>query len=430
VKGTWALHPIDQDFAYSRCPVTGRYSRQALHHRAAEWYASVRTPPEIWRTIEGLEPLLREFDHRVAAGLYDDAATVLAEFDEALRGTGNAARSLAMHLQLQGRITIDRVRLLDTLGLAHAYRHIGPLDKAIATYEETLPLARAQQNHIAEIEALGWMGETYRRLTALDQGVGLVRQAVDASRNAGDRPRLARWLGELALTCCYRGELKDALNAADEAYEIAVETGDVNFQALAIDGLALIHLARGEPDKAIQAAERTLSMYQGPWQHTGIYVLNVMGLAHLDLQQVDKAIDYLERARQEAHVSEDVRVEGIAEFNLAHAHRLKGDFKTALEHAESAVRQLTRTQGGELPAAQALANALRARAAGMGVAESRALVAVARACLSNPDLRNPRGILTDAVALANAANQPEIAAEAQQLLAQLRDRDERAHAAT
>jgi tetratricopeptide (TPR) repeat protein len=429
VKGTWALHPIDQDFAYARCPETGRYSRQALHHRAAEWYASVRTPREMWRTVEGLEPLLREFDHRVKAGLYDDAAAVLAEFDEEFVGAGNAARSLAMHLQLQGRITIDRIRLLDMLGLAHAYRHIGPLDKAIAIYKETLAMARAQQNATVEIESLGWMGETYRRLTLLDEGVVAVQGAVAASRRANDRSRVARWLGELALTSCYRGELKEALAAADEAYQTAAETGDVNWEALAIDALALVHLARGEPEKAIQAAERTLSMYEGAWQHTVIYVLNVLGLAYLDLQQIDKAIECLERARVEARVCEDVRVEGMAQFNLAHAHRLKGDVKHALEHAEAAVEHLTRTQGGELPAAQALASALRARAAGMGAAEARALVAVARACLSNPDLRNPRAILADAAALAGEADQPDVAAEAMQLLAQLRERDERAHAA-
>lgn len=428
--GTWTLHPIDQNFAYARCPEMGRYSRQALHHRAAEWYATIRPTRDKWNTLEGLEPLRREFDHRVKAGLYDDAAAVLSEFDDELRGTGNAARSLEMHLQLQGRITVDRIRLLDMLGLAHAYRHIGPLDKAIATYKDTLPLARAQQNAIVEIEALGWIGETYRRLTQLDEGVVFVRDAVAAARGAGDRTRTARWLGELALTCCYRAELKEALDAADEALALAVEIGDINWEALAIDALALIHLARGEPEKAIKAAERTLTMYQGVWQHTVIYVLNVMGLANLDLQRIDQGIEYLERARAEARESEDIRVEGIAEFNLAHAHRLKGDDALALAHAECAVQQLTRTQGGELPAAQALANALRARAAGIPLAESRALVAVARACISNPDLRNPRGILADAVALATGAGHPDLAAEAQQLLASLKDRDTRAQSGT
>jgi tetratricopeptide (TPR) repeat protein len=429
VKGAWALHPIDQDFAYARCPETGRYSRQALHHRAAEWYASVRTPREMWRTAEGIEPLLREFEHRVKAGLFDDAAALLADFEDDFRGAGNAARSLAMHLQLQGRVTVDRIRLLHVLGLAHAYRHIGPLDTAITTYKEALAMAQTQQNAMVEIESLGWMAETYRRLTRLDEAVVTVREAVAAARRAEDRSSVARWLGELALACCYRGELAEAFAAADEAYEMAVETGDVNWEALAIDALALVHLARGEPEKAIQAAQRTLAMYEGAWEHTVIYVLNVMGLANLDLGNVDKAIEYLDRARAEARLCEDIRVEGMAEFNLAHAYRLRGNAEQALEHAEAAVEKFTRTQGGELPAAQALSNALRAHAAGIAAAESRALVSLARACLSNPDLRNPRGILADAIALATEARQPDTAAEAEQLLAQVRARDARSQAA-
>jgi tetratricopeptide (TPR) repeat protein len=252
--------------------------------------------------------------------------------------------------------------------------------------------------------------------------VVFVREAVAIARRAEDRPRIARWLGELALTSCYRGDLREALAAANEAYQTAVDVGDVNWEALAIDALALVHLARGEPEKAIQAAERTLSMYEGAWQHTVIYVLNVLGLAYLDLQKIDQAIEYLDRAHVEARVCEDVRVEGIAEFNLAHAYRLKGDVQKALEYGEAAVQKFTRTQGGELPAAVSLASALRARAAGIDVAESRALVAVARACLSNPDLRNPHQILADAAALASAAHQPDVAAEAEQLLAQVRER--------
>ena len=430
VKGTWALHPIDQDFAYARTPETGRYSRQALHHRAAEWYASVRTPREVWNTLEGLDPLLREFDHRVKAGLFNDAAMVLAEFDEEFRGrVGQAGRSLAMHLQVHGRITIDRVRLLDTLGLAHSYRHVGPLEKAIATYREALSEARAQQNAVIEIESLGWMGESFRRLGRLDEGVLAVREAVEISRRAGDRARVARWLGELALTSCYRGELKEALTAAEEAHRTAVEIGDVIWEALAIDALALVHLARGEYAKAIQAAERTFEMYQnGLWEHTVIYVLNVMGLAALELQQCDEAIDYLLRAWNESRISEDVRVEGMTQYNLAHAYCTKEDFEKALDAAEEAAKTLTRTGGGELPAAEAFAQALKARAASLPGAEARALLATARASMYNPDLRHPRTILQRAVNLARETNQGDVAAEAEALLATLAARDARAAA--
>jgi tetratricopeptide (TPR) repeat protein len=431
-KGTWALHPIDQDFAYARCPETGRYSRQALHHRAAEWYASIRTPRQMWNTLEGVDPLLREFDHRVKAGLYDDAAVVLAEFDEEFRGrVGQAARSLAMHLQVEGHITIDRVRLADTIGRAHSYRHVGPIEKAIDDYRDALVMARAQGNAAAEIESLGWIGESFRRLARPDEGVVSVREAVDISRRIGDRHRVARWLGELALTNCYRGELKEALAAAEEANRTAVEVGAVVWEALSLDALALVHLARGEYVKAIQAAERTLEMYgNGVWEHTVIYVLNVMGLASLELHQHKEAVDYLSRAWAESRISEDVRVEGLTQYNLAHVYWTRTEFDRALAAAEEAVKTFTRTGGGELPAAEAFAQALNARATGLPGAEARALVAAARASMYNPDLRHPRSILTEAVRLARETNQADLGAEAEAILAALAERDTRATAVT
>jgi hypothetical protein len=109
----------------------------------------------------------------------------------------------------------------------------------------------------------------------------------------------------------------------------------------------------------------------------------------------------------------------MTSYNLAHAYRSKSDVEKAIEAAEDAVRQFMRTGGGELPAARALAAALRARTAGFTGSEARSLVAAGRASISNPDLRSPRGILTDAVRLANEAGLPDVAAEATELLARL-----------
>jgi tetratricopeptide (TPR) repeat protein len=427
-QNTWSLQPMDQDFAYARCPETGRYSRQTLHQRAAEWYARIRPPRDMWTTLEGLEPLLREFEHRVKAGLYDDAAAVLVEFDDEFRGRlGHAARSLEMHLTVQGRITVDRVRMLDALGLAHAYRHVGPLTKAVTAYQEALTMARAQANSVVEIESLGWMGETLRRLGRLDDGAVAVREAVAVSRRAGDRSRVARWLGELALVSCYRGALDEALDSAKEAHATAVEIGDAAWEALAIDALALVHLVRGDPEKAIEAGASAIERYErSEWKETSIYVLNVMGLAYLDLRDVDRAIAHLDRAWREARVCEDIRVEGMTRFNLAHAYRLKPDIDTALAMADGAVLSFSRTGGGELPAAKALAEALRARAAGQAATEARWLLEVARRSIANPDIRYPRDILIDAERLAREAGDAGLAADASRLLTELQLRDARA----
>ncbi len=429
-KGTCALHPIDEEFAYAQCPAEGAYSRKTLHYRAAEWYASVRPPRETWRTLEAVVPVLLEFAHRVKAGSYDDAAAVLAAFDDEFGARlGYGARSLAMHLQLQGRLTNDRLRLANVLGLAHAYRRVGPLDKAVDGYRESLTLARQQQNTAAEIESLGWMGEVFRRLGRLDEGKPVVREAVEVARQSGDQVAVARWLGELGLTCCYLGELDEALEHAEEAYEVAVSVQEVNWKALAIDCLSLVHLARGEPLEAIEVGNRAINSYKdGTWAHTVIYVLNVQGLAHLDLGQVDSAIDCLKRAYDEARTIEDIRVEGMAQFNLAHAYRLKPDMDEALACAERAVRSLARTGGGELPAARALLDALTARAAGIRAAEARALVALARASYTNPDLRHPRGVLSDAIDLARKSHLAPVVEEAEQLQALIRVRESGAKA--
>ena len=190
-----------------------------------------------------------------------------------------------------------------------------------------------------------------------------------------------------------------------------------------MDCLALVHLVRGDPQKSIAAAEEAIKAYQqGTWEHTVIYVLNVEGLAYLELRQIDRAIDCLDRANREARMVEDIRVEGMTRLNLAHAWRVKGDTTQALRHAEEAVSIFTRTQGGELVPAQALVDALRANGAGLAAAEARALVKVAQASLSNPDLLNPRSFLQDAVTLAQGVNRPEIAAEADQLAAAIRAR--------
>ena len=80
-----------------------------------------------------------------------------------------------------------------------------------------------------------------------------------------------------------------------------------------------------------------------------------------------------------------------------------------------------------MPAARALRNALKARAGlpkqpGAGTRGSRAR------SLSNPDLRHPLGILTEAVTLAREGHQQDLLAEAEELLAQITARGKRAQA--
>ena len=57
------------------------FTRFALQHRAAEWFAQSRKPRETWKTLDDLAPLLSEFELRCAGEDYDTASRVLFTID-------------------------------------------------------------------------------------------------------------------------------------------------------------------------------------------------------------------------------------------------------------------------------------------------------------------------------------------------------------
>jgi len=82
--GAYSLHPIDREYAYQRLPDSDEsdvYNKRNLELRTAEFYASIRKPESEWKTIEDLAPQLAEFEHRVRAGDYDEAARTLGAID-------------------------------------------------------------------------------------------------------------------------------------------------------------------------------------------------------------------------------------------------------------------------------------------------------------------------------------------------------------
>jgi tetratricopeptide (TPR) repeat protein len=421
--GTLSLHPFDRDYIYSQCPNTATYNCPALEQRAADYYAQLRVSPEHWRTLAGLEPMLLEFEHRVKAGDYDAAAAVLSEIDvDYLITQGHASRSLAMRRKVDGKITDRRLQMLHVYGLAHAYKELGPFSEAKNCFEQTLELARQLGDLSLEAESLGWMAEVFRRLGRLDDAIEQLNQALDICHRTGNREKEARWLGEASIICSYRGNLRQALDHAQRALSLSKLVGDTNWQGLAYDGLSLAYLALGDFSKAIEYGAEALAMYhKGTWEHTVVYVLNVLGLAHLGIGRIEEGAGYLQQAQAQAHADDNPRVEGLALFNLARVHRMKNDRAAALETAETAQRIFSEAGGAEASAAAALAEALRAADAGTRGLEARALLDCARHSMKIPDLKNPTDLVQEALAIAQSEKLVDIHERAQVLLDELKN---------
>jgi tetratricopeptide (TPR) repeat protein len=410
-----SLHPFDRDYIYSQCPDLGEYNCRGLERRAAEWYVQLRVPREHWRTMTGLEPLLLEFEHRIKAGDYDEAAAVLSEIDvDYLIMIGHSVRVLAMRQRLDGKITDRRLQMLHAYGLARAYQVLGPFIKAKDYFQEAVAFARELSDPVIEAESLDAIAEVLRRLGRLDEAKDSLYEAINLFRRIGDQRREARSLGDLSILCSYRGDLKEALDHGQQALTLATSLGDPEGQALAYDALSLAYLAKGDMKEALRSGEEAIAMYRrSTWEHTLVYVLNVLGLACIGLGHMDEGIANLQQARQQAHEDNNTRVEGLALFNLARAYWMKKDLATALHFADNAKAIFTETGGAEAPAARALVEVIQAASAGSKSDEARALLDCARHSRRTPDLCNPSDMVEEARALAEAEGFTDILQEVQ-----------------
>jgi len=412
-----SLHPFDQDYIYSQCPNRGEYNCQALERRAADWYVQLRVPREHWRTLEGLKPLLIEFEHRVKAGDYDDAAAVLSDIDvDYLIMIGLSARALVMRQKVDGKITDRRLQMLHAYGLACAYQVLGPFAKAKDHFERALALARELGDSIIEADSLDAMAEVSRRMGRLDDARAYLDEAINLYRRIGEQRREARSLGDLSILCSYRGDLKEALDHGQHALSLSTSLGEVEGQALAYDALSLACLAIGDLKQAIRYGEEAIAVYhKSTWEHTLVYVLNVLGLAHIGLGQMDEGLTCLHQARQQAHEDNNTRVEGLALFNLARAYRMKSDPANALDMASAAKAVFTEVGSAEAHAARALVEVIQAAKAGLKSAEARALLECARHSTMSPDLCNSSDLVEEARAIAQAEGLTDVLREAQGL---------------
>ena len=397
----FSLHPTDQDYAYRQLDEDGAWSRAELERRAAAYYRDVREPRERWRTREGIEPLLFEFDHLVRAEAFDEAAALLDLIElDYLVLAGRAQKAQEMHLRLEGHLTEPAALARQLLGLGRAEIHLGSIAAGRERLQRARTLARECGEQTTEAESIGWLGESARRLGRMEEALACTSEAVRLSEAAGQPARAGRWLGEVSLMHCYRGQLAEALAAGRQALQITTEHGQAEWIALAQDALALVWLCAGRPAAALEYATQALATYAGSsWAPTAMYVMNVAALAHAQEGRFAEAAAELERAREMAENHHDVRVQGLVQFNTARLAHGRRDAASASAALSRAIEIFDRVQAAERVAARALAAALDAEERRDDRGRAAALLECAEASITCPDLLEPTDLLDD-VALA------------------------------
>jgi tetratricopeptide (TPR) repeat protein len=261
-RDRFSLHPLDQRYAYRQIPdVDGDYGKAALHARAAAFFRQLRKPRAAWKTIDDLEPQLREFHHLVSAGRYDDACSLLKEIDfDYLFLWGYSALIVELRSRLIDRLTDRKLQQANWGILGNAYFTLGEVRQAIASYEQALALARETGDRQSEGRWLGNLGNAYFTLGEVRQALAYHEQALAIAREIGDRRGEGAWLGNLGLAYADLGEVRQAIASYEQALAIAHEIGDRQREGLCLGNLGAAYVALGEVRQALASYEQALAL--------------------------------------------------------------------------------------------------------------------------------------------------------------------------
>jgi tetratricopeptide (TPR) repeat protein len=394
---TFALHPMDADLAYGEMPWHGETGRQSVQRRVADWYASIAPSRSAWRTLDDIQPYRREFEHRVCAGDFDDAAKVLGTISEWLVWQGSVLAAISMHLTIDGRLSDERVRLAHMRGFGYARLCGGPMAHAADLFAEATQLARRLGDRQALQDAMFGLGDTYRQMGRLDAAVGPLAQAGDLAHEIGDTEREVHAILSLSLAHSYRGDGATALACADRLDELARMSGDLLTEARSWNARSIALLSLGRWEEAITAGDRAMHAYRDANSKEAItYALNAQGIALIALGRIAGALAVLEAARQDASHMENPRAEGVCLYNMAWAYWAGGQYGRAAETAERAAVSLQIAGAVEAVAAQALAEAAQARDMPDLPAAANALLRAADAMGQNAEIVQQSWLITQA----------------------------------
>jgi len=308
---------------------------------------------------------------------------------------------------------------------AESLRHAGAIDAAIETYRESIRSApRDPRPYFSLVECraraadLDAVESELRGLLASDPRNPSVRYGLGcvAMKRKSPEDALAQAQGALALdrgfghgyllmgsAHYFAGRPREALRAWDRARRVFHAQADAEYEAWAINRIALVRRELAEYGPALEGFRRALALQgaRGDRQAQQLILGNI-GLTHTDLGDLSEAMASFHTALSLARSIGDAGSECWNLTNLSHLHLLAGDHRRGIEYADTAISMarsigspvdevegLLHRAGGSLALGDplpALADARRALALSDSLADERnragAILTIARADLS------------------------------------------------
>jgi tetratricopeptide (TPR) repeat protein len=230
----------------------------------------------------------------------------------------------------------DRIRQASPFrAILLEFSHLG---QAIKQYQQALNISRESGDRLGEGHWLSSLGRAYLDSGKVKLALSHYQQALTISREIGDRQMEGTILGSLGDVYAGMSNLPQAQQHYEAALALSREVGDHRHEGVWLGHLGKVYAAMGDTEPAQSYYEQALAIsreahdrrYEGIW-------LGQLGQLQATLNELEPARAYYEQALAISREVGEEREEGVWLGHLGQIYAAQGEFEAAVEQYEEAL---------------------------------------------------------------------------------------------
>jgi putative nucleotidyltransferase with HDIG domain len=221
----------------------------------------------------------------------------------------------------------------------------GDWNAALASFEAAFRRLPQQGSAAQAAQLLRWIGTVHRERGDIDVARELYDASLEVAERNGLADQIAAGLNLIAAIEQFSGEPDTAEALYGRAKQIATESGDDRMQAMVDQNLGALANMRGDVPAALYRYTSALLRYRRVGDlHSAVGALNNMGMAHIDLGELDAASTCLDQALELATAAQDPLLLGYVQANRAELYLKRQQFEDARQCCDDSFSIFTQLQ--------------------------------------------------------------------------------------
>lgn len=227
---------------------------------------------------------------------------------------------------------LDPVQRIEAgIGLADCYSGTGEYEAAERGYSQALEEAQAGQHHLCSIRCWIGLGALLWKQGRVEEGVRVLRRALDALRRTPNVYELGHALLNLGVAHSLGGQLAEALTSFEEALKCFRASEDDHRTAAVLNNLGELHQELRDLERAMEFHQEAASLAaQAGEGRIRVDVIRNLGVDLLLLGRYTEAMARLNEALSAARQIGDKDLTLQALYSLGDAYLRQGEVERAM----------------------------------------------------------------------------------------------------